>query len=219
IYIGAKGIGKLALLSCASRVSVFTKTVRTDYTGGVIDNEGLDDAITGNRSTEEYPLEGLNFELISSLRENHESGTIIYFQGANDQLRNSDTYLRKLIALSFKFSLLDENFNIHVNGTPVTIDDLKSLSDATQFLWVLNEYTDPYTEGLPNLELPRAELTSPLAIKGFVGSVKKPAMLKITGTEERATIDLFVNGRLREKNILRHIPSQRIVESYIYGQI
>jgi hypothetical protein len=28
-----------------------------------------------------------------------------------------------------------------------------------------------------------------------------------------------VNGRLREKNILRHIPSQRIIESYLYGQI
>jgi hypothetical protein len=46
-----------------------------------------------------------------------------------------------------------------------------------------------------------------------------PRHLKITGTDERATLDLFVNGRLREKNILRHIPSQRIVESYLYGQI
>ena len=77
----------------------------------------------------------------------------------------------------------------------------------------------PLTEGLPNLELEKAEITSPLAIKGFVGSVKKPSMLKVTGANERATIDLFVNGRLREKNIIRHIPTQRLVESYIYGQI
>ena len=48
---------------------------------------------------------------------------------------------------------------------------------------------------------------------------RSPRHLKIIGTEERATIDLFVNGRLREKDILRHIPTQRIVESYIYGQI
>lgn len=45
-FIGAKGIGKLALLSCAKRISVFTKTVDTDFTGGVIDNKGLDEAIT-----------------------------------------------------------------------------------------------------------------------------------------------------------------------------
>lgn len=218
-YIGAKGIGKLALLSCAKRISVFSKTENSDYTGGVIDNAGLDEAIKGDQSTEEYPLEGLNFELISGLRNGHEKGTIICFEATNDQLRNSDVYLRKLLALSFKFSLLDEDFTIHVNGTPVTIDDLKGLADATQFVWLVNEYTDAFVEGLPNLERPKADITSPLAIKGFIGSVKKPAMLKITGTEERATIDLFVNGRLREKNIIRHIPTQRIVESYIYGQI
>jgi hypothetical protein len=32
-------------------------------------------------------------------------------------------------------------------------------------------------------------------------------------------VDLFVNGRLREKDILKHIPTARVVESYIYGQI
>ncbi len=30
---------------------------------------------------------------------------------------------------------------------------------------------------------------------------------------------MFVNGRLREKNIIRHIPTQRIPESYLYGQL
>lgn len=218
-YIGAKGIGKLALLSCAKRVSVFSKTDGTDYVGGVIDNAGLDGAILGDRSTEEYPLEQLDFSLISELREGHEKGTIIYFESTNDQLKNSDAYIKKLLALSFKFSLLDEEFTIHVSGDPVTVDDLKPLSDATQFLWSVNGYTDAYIDGLNNLELPASEVTTPLDIKGFVASVKKPANLKITGTDERATIDLFVNGKLREKNIIRHIPSQRIVESYIYGQI
>ena len=58
-----------------------------------------------------------------------------------------------------------------------------------------------------------------LDVKGFLATVEKPKHLKITGTDERATVDLFVNGRLREKNILRHIPTQRIIESYIYGQL
>lgn len=30
---------------------------------------------------------------------------------------------------------------------------------------------------------------------------------------------MYVNGRLREKDILRHIPIARIVQSYLYGQI
>ena len=38
-------------------------------------------------------------------------------------------------------------------------------------------------------------------------------------TDERVGIDLFVNGRLRERDILKHIPTARIVENYLYGQI
>ncbi|NEJ74847.1 hypothetical protein GR197_30740 [Rhizobium phaseoli] len=58
-----------------------------------------------------------------------------------------------------------------------------------------------------------------LKVTGFLATVDKPSKLKITGTEERATLDLFVNGRLREKNVIRHMPTQRIVENYLYGQI
>ncbi len=32
-------------------------------------------------------------------------------------------------------------------------------------------------------------------------------------------MDLFANGRLRERNVIRHVPTQRLVENYIYGQI
>ena len=62
-------------------------------------------------------------------------------------------------------------------------------------------------------------MTTSLDISGFLATVEKPRHLKVAGTEARATVDLFVNGRLREKHILRHIPTQRILESYLYGQI
>ena len=44
-YIGRKGIGKLALLSCADKISVISKKENEEYVGGTIDNSGLDDAI------------------------------------------------------------------------------------------------------------------------------------------------------------------------------
>jgi hypothetical protein len=40
--LGGKGIGKLALLSCAKKISIITKTSKTDYVGGIIDNNKLD---------------------------------------------------------------------------------------------------------------------------------------------------------------------------------
>ena len=218
-YIGAKGIGKLALLSCAQRVSVFTKTANTDYVGGVIDNTGLDKAITDDLVPEDYPLEGLDLSLIEKLSVGHEKGTIIVFEGVNDNLRNSISHLKKLLAMSFKFSLIDKEFSIHVNGETVSITDLKDMMDSTEFLWTINGYSDEYVTKLPNLKSDITNMTTTLSVKGFLATVVKPRNLKIAGTEERATVDLFVNGRIREKNILRHIPTQRILESYIYGQI
>ena len=57
------------------------------------------------------------------------------------------------------------------------------------------------------------------SISGFIASVEKPSMLKIRGSDEKVSIDLYVNGRLREKDVLKHFPTARIVESYLYGQI
>lgn len=218
-YIGAKGIGKLALLSCAKRVSVFTKTEGAEYVGGVIDNSGLDAAIKDDLATSEYSLEFLNFDLINGLSEGHDKGTIIAFEETKEILRNSEAHIKKLLAMSFKFSLLDKGFNIYVNGDRVTIDDLKDLSEKTQFRWLINKYDDDYVQALTKLRAETSSITDALDMKGFIASVEKPSDLKIRGTDERATIDLFVNGRLREKNVIRHIPSQRVPESYVYGQI
>ena len=55
-FIGRKGIGKLALLSCAKRITVLTKTANTNLVGGVIDNSGLDKAIKDDVSANEYSL-------------------------------------------------------------------------------------------------------------------------------------------------------------------
>lgn len=218
-FIGAKGIGKLALLSCAKRIAVFSKKEGKDYVGGVIDNSDLDNAIENDLTPDKYPLENLDYHMIEDLSTEHAQGTIIVFEETKDQIRNSIPYIKKLLALSFRFSLIDEDFTIFVNDEEVSINDLQELLDATEFVWLINTHTDDFVSALIELKHEDIALVSELDIRGFIASVAKPRNLKITGTDERATIDLFVNGRLREKNILRHVPTQRIVESYIYGQI
>ena len=109
-YIGAKGIGKLALLSCSQKVSIYSKTYSVEYVGGVIDNSELDQAITEDLVPEKYPLEKLDFGLISDLKDKHEQGTILLFEETKDQLKKSIPYLKKLLAMSFRFTLLDEKF-------------------------------------------------------------------------------------------------------------
>ena len=140
----------------------------------------------------------------------------------NDGIRNSTDYLRKLIALYFRFSLLDDGFNIYVEDKKISLDDLDDLANNTQFVWVLNDLKDPFVEEKIKKSpvfFKEISRTATPQIRGFIASVLKPSQLKIMTTEEKVSVDLFVNGRLREKDILKHIPSTRVVESYLYGQI
>lgn len=125
-----------------------------------------------------------------------------------------------MIALCFRFSLIDSDFSIYLNGEQVTIDCLKDLADATQFLWIINRSSDSYVSesNIPNLK-ERKVLTAGLDFSGFIGSVSKPRDLKIMNVDERVGVDLFVNGRLREKNVLKYIPTSQVAESYLYGQL
>ena len=219
-FIGRKGIGKLALLSCAEKVVVITKTQDSEYVGGTIDNSRLDEAITEDLTPQEYLLEGAVQGGFSKFIENHEKGTIIKFENIHSGIRNRIDFLRKMIAMYFRFSLVDKTFKIHVNGAEITATELKDVAERTEFLWIIKESEDPYVEGLRTSV---KDIGNPVKISinahGFVASVEKPRDLKILGADEKMSIDLFVNGRLRQKDILTEISHARIAENYLYGQI
>ena len=216
-YIGRKGIGKLALLSCAKRIHIATKTEGTDLIGGIIDNTGLDEAIRDDLNSQDYLLGNLEIDFSENLKP-LKHGTVIFFEGVSNGIFNTVEYIKKAIALYFRFALIDKEFNIVVNGTTISQDLLTEISSSTQFVWTINGLNDPCIKSMSNLQ-EQTSLESSLSVKGYIASVQKPSNLKIRGTQEKLTIDLFVNGRLREKDILRHIPTSRIVENYVYGQI
>ncbi len=222
-FIGRKGIGKLALLSCADKITVISKVKDGNWIGGTIDNSKLDDAITEDLTPQQYPLEKWNPATFAKYTGGRERGTIIHFQGVKKGIKGSFPLLAKIIALYFRFSLLDPTFNIFLNRKKITHKHLKELAQKTEFLWTIGDYDDPYVEGLksafsksPDHEIKKLEIG---AVTGFIASVEKPRDLNIMDTKERVGIDLFVNGRLRELNIIKHIPTARVAESYLYGQI
>jgi hypothetical protein len=223
-FIGRKGIGKLALLSCADKITVISKVEGGEYIGGIIDNSKLDEAITEDLTPQEYPLGELKIGVFGKHTAGHKHGTIIHFDNHKEGIRSSFEFLKKIIALYFRFSLLDKSFNIFLDGEKITYKNLKELAEKTEFLWEIGEQDDPYISGLKDAfskepkEHELKQLHIP-GISGFIASVERPRDLKIMTTEEQVGIDLFVNGRLRERDILKHIPTQRIAESYLYGQI
>lgn len=226
-FIGRKGIGKLALLSCADRIHVVSKTLQTDAIGGIIDNAQLDAAIS--EDNDQYSLAEIPAMEMMTVSFAKKQGTYIYFENMKQGIAHSIEYLRKIIALYFRFSILDNNFNIYVNGKIISNDDLNDLINKTQFVWDINTTKgDCYLEKVKEIAKSKdkgqiSELSFKMdngdEVDGFVISVEKPADLKIKETDDTVTVDLFVNGRLREKDILKHIRTRRVPESYLYGQI
>lgn len=243
-YIGAKGIGKLALLSCADEVSIVSKTRTTQPTGCKISNTELDEAINNDRSTDQVLLKDAGdhaYQLLDNL--NSPSGTVLVLSGMRTT-NNTDEFLRSSIAQGFRFSLIDKNFHIYYNRSEITYKDLSRLTERTQFAWVFPDTDDDFTQLLQdatkqtqsidqdnNYTIPATSFICDdtnddnraqqqlITITGFIATTLKPRDLQIYGSNERATLDLFVNGRMRERNIIQHIPSSRVPEQYIYGQI
>jgi hypothetical protein len=223
-YIGRKGIGKLALLSCAERVTIITKKGGEPVTGGTINNADLDKAIDNNKKHSEYTLDPLT-DNDKALIADVESGTIIRFSCLKKGITRTLGYIRKIVALYFRFSLIDKDFTISINGSKISLNDIEDLIKNSQFLWTINKnpedslIQDPLIEALSEQTSQSSDLTTRPTIRGFIASVNKPKDLKILGVDEKISVDLFVNGRLRERDILKHIQSARIPESYLYGQI
>jgi len=222
-YIGNKGIGKLALLSCASRVSIISrKKMANGYVGGVIDNAGLDKAIVDDLEPHDYSLEIVNDKLFTEIKKGHKSGTIICFESIHDDVQRTDDFLKKVIALYFRFSLLDPRFRIYLDNELITVEALEQLATKTEFLWLINgkkedAYVDLLYKKINSDDIVNISMSS--KVTGFIASVAEPKDRNIHSTGEKVGVDLFVNGRIRETDILRHIPTARIAENYLYGQI
>jgi ATP-binding region ATPase domain protein len=221
-FIGRKGIGKLALLSCAKNITILSQAKGGDLVGGMINNDELEQAIQDDVSSTDYSLGAPSDETLNSSAEQlNEQGTLIIFDHLNDGIHNRMEYISKLVALHFRFALIDKDFSIYINGNLVTVDCLSDLANATEFIWETQGFSDPFLDSCTSVK-ERATLSAPesLPFKGFIASVQKPKDLKIRGlSEERISIDLFVNGRLRERNFFRSISSARIATNYLYGQI
>lgn len=218
-FIGRKGIGKLALLSCAKEIEIATIKNGKSVIGGTINNSSLDQAIKDDINSYDYKLDELSSDAIALLN-GAKHGTAILFKSISEGINNTIDYIRKLIALNYRFSLLDDSFNIYINGVIINEEELNDLAESTQFLWTINNYSDPFlkSEKFNSNLLETVNIKSELPIKGFIATVEKPSQLKIKNTDDKITLDLFANGRLREKDLLKYKPTARVVESYSYGQ-
>jgi hypothetical protein len=226
--IGRKGIGKLAMLSLSEKVTIISKKNGAEITGGKINNPKLDAKI---KKEGRYTLENLsNSEKKNLFGRRKKTGTKIIFENIKTNL-SSEEIIRKYLATQFNFIFSlrkNDSFKIFVNDKEITIKDLRELYDNTQFVWFLNKKDEETTYRYKNLdEYKIIKDTSfkfneeNIEIRGFIASVKEPKnlLLRGSGGDFKASINLFCNGRLRQENLFEEITSKRITEEYLYGEI
>jgi hypothetical protein len=227
--IGRKGIGKLAMLSISEKVTIVSKKSKSEITGGRINNTKLDNEIKRDGN---YSLESLTAEMMenSLWHSTKETGTKIIFENIRTKLNGEDV-IRKYLATQFNFLFSmkkGDSFVISVNGTPVTIEDLKELNDNTQFIWYIGRKDSRFGDRFKNIDKERviqdAQLEfegKSIQIKGFVASVSKSSQLLLRGSKGdfRASVNLFTNGRLRQENLFDEITRKTVTEEYLYGEI
>jgi hypothetical protein len=226
--IGRKGIGKLAMLSISEKVTIISKKKGSEITGGKINNPELDKRI---KQDGRYSLENItDAEKRKLFSKNKISGTKIIFERIKAN-SNGEEIIRKYLATQFNFIFSlqkNDSFKIIVNKKEVTEADLKTLDENTQFLWFLGSEDKKMIDRYKNLDKYKViDNTSfkfgkdNIEVKGFIASVKEPKhlLLRGSGGDFRASINLFCNGRLRQENLFQEITSKRITEEYLYGEI
>ena len=219
--IGSRGIGKISILTLANQISIVTKTKETETVGITIDRNKLDQAIRNDATPNEFSINNLDQFLVYGLKSSFEQGTIIQFSGIDTATRNRIEDLGKIIVQTCQYALNEEKFKIYLNGRQVTINELDNLLRNSQFCWVINNFSDNITKSFS--EEMQFRLNTEFNYNGFIATVTKPKHRTLSVIEGirnyQATIDLFNNGHLSEKDIIRHIPSHRLFENYAYGHI
>ncbi|MET7142229.1 ATP-binding protein [Xanthomonas sp. PPL139] len=224
--MGRKGIGKLAMFSISTKVSVVTQMSGLDPIGFEIDVSELEAKAKANA---DY-LPKL-FDDAPCMPNGH--GTRITLEGLNRSVERSVGYLVPRLARRFGIIGPQHGFEVEVNGNKITRADA-GIHKNLQFIWY---FDDPSLEEaikqgamLAKPESLNGKVAAKkisallqvdghaLQLRGFIGTVDTPSKLGVDG-ESINQISLFANGRLWQEDLLADIGDTRYFNSYIVGEV
>lgn len=211
--MGRKGIGKLAMFSLANDVTLISKVDGGEQHGFKVFVDELEKTISANKTYYPAPLPpacSLKIE---------KNGTLIQLESLNKNITAAtESFLRRRIAR--RFSVIGDDFKIHVNGTLVTLLDRGFYPDI-QFLWTFGptgQNALPLCSGIVKHRHFDGVTYSGETINGFIGSVVVPEQLKKDDDNNNA-ITLLANGRIFEEDIQKRIDDSKVFNSYLVGEL
>ena len=213
--MGRKGIGKLSLFSIARTVTVYSTKEGKTY-GFQMDVEKITNAIK-DKGTTYYP------ESIPTTNISLNRGTRITLSKIKREVYKP-TALRKRLARRFSVIGDANQFNVYLNGKPITIEE-RDYYKKLQHVWTFGKRGESAVSDFNEIKkhtLPsKVEIGESVEnIDGWIGTVHKAGQLKDADTKESINkIVIMVRGKLAQEDILSEFGEGGIYTAYIMGEI
>ena len=216
--MGRKGIGKLAAFSIADTVEVHTSdgTLASAFR---MDTDAIKTAASAG--TDYFPEPRVS-ELSAS-----PSGTMIRLTNLRRRPAWAPPHLRRRLARRFSVIGPDREFEVTINGDPITIADRDYFSDM-EFIWHFGKMAEDWDfSNAPSrdnagivpadviLESQNHEPPAHVTIRGFIGTVAKPGNLD----DVNNAIVLSARGRLIHEDMLPEYRDARMYTEYVVGEV
>ncbi len=221
--MGRKGIGKLSLFSVANLIEV--KSFKNgEKSGCILEVAGIKEAILHQEIYHPKPIPPEEIDL-------DRRGTKIVVKDIKTGFNRTPGYLKKRLARRFAVIGADNDFNVKINGEPISISD-RGYFHKIQYLWAYGTPADAewyldkcnkhgntveFDEGSsPALEFQGTRYP----IKGWLGTVKLPSDLKDPEADDNLNkIIIMVRGKLAQEDILEEFAEGGIYSDYLIGEI
>ena len=214
--MGRKGIGKLSLFSIARTVEVHT--VKDGITHGFVMDSDQIEAIIADGREAEYNPEAVDPDDIDI---GH--GTRITLTNMKRRLQWTGKPLRRRLARRFCVIGALHDFNIVLDGEPITIED-REYQDKVQYLWTFGDAGLRCRDAARNLEeheeRDSAVSDSVYEIDGWIATAFKSGQLKDPDTKESLNnLVIMVRGKLAQEDILEEFGEGGLYTKYLFGEI
>ena len=213
--MGRKGLGKLSLFSIANHIEI--QTVHDGHAHGcTMQTTAIRLAAESGHSYHPTPILAQDVAI-------QEGTQIRLSEVRRERLATSAAALRKRLALRFSIIGESHDFNVSIDGEPITIADRDNLS-RSQFLWTLGESRlEPsalqHIDHISALKARDEGWDSSWEVRGWIGTAHKPKDLDIHNVGNLNSIVVLARGRLIHENILEKLNDGRLYTKYLTGQI
>ena len=215
--MGRKGIGKLSLFSIARAVEVHS--VRNgEKHGFIMDSDEIEARIRDGREARYYP------RAVEPSVVDLDLGTRIILTKMKRRLQWTGRSLRRRLARRFNIIGSQHQFEIELDGQPITIED-REYQDKLQYIWTFGDIGISCRNAAKNIE--HSEVRSgdmdghpDLPIDGWIGTASNAGQLKDSDTNESINkVVIMVRGKLAQEDILEEFGEGGLYTKYIFGEI